>query len=337
MMNLHKVSDLDVSGKRVLVRLDLDLAKGDDSRLRAAKETLLYLLEKGAKIIAIGHKGRPNGVEDPNLSLRDVVENLSAITGKKAVFHPTLEAVPDSEVVLLENLRFYKGEEENDIEFTKKLAALGEVYINEAFAVSHRKHTSIVGLPTLLPHAGGFRLVEEVKKLSMALENPKRPVIALISGIKKDKLEMIKALSKKFDKILVGGRLPEYLGDEALESVRLKPKNEKLVIGNLIQDKEDITLNTVQRFKDEIQKAGTIILAGVLGRYEDAGHMQGTREVFEAIAASSAFKIAGGGDTEAAISTLKLKEKFDWISVGGGAMLEFLSSGTLPGIEALKT
>lgn len=335
-MNLPKISDLKVSGKKVIVRLDLDLAKGDDSRLQVAKETLLFLLKNGAKIIAIGHKGRPQGVADASLSLKSVTEKLKSLIGKEVVFQSNLEDIVEGEVVLLENLRFYKGEEENDIEFTKKLASLGELYINEAFAVTHRKHASIVGLPSILPHAAGFRLVKEIEMLSKALEKPKKPVIALISGVKKDKIEMIKALSTKFDKILVGGRLPEYWGDDALESVRLKSKDEKLVIGNLIQDKEDITLNTIQRFKDEIGKAGTIILAGVLGKYEDEGHMQGTKEVFETIAKSSAYKIAGGGDTEAVISILNLKDKFDWISVGGGAMLEFLASGTLLGIDALK-
>lgn len=335
-MDLPTLTKKNISGKKVLVRLDLDLAKGDDSRLVAAKETLLYLLEKKAKIIAIGHKGRPKGQVDESLTLKGLSENLSALTQKEVVFHSSLDVLPEAEVVLLENLRFYKGEEENDPEFSKKLAGLGDFYVNESFAVSHRNHASIVGLPKILPHAAGFRLVAEVEKLSQALINPKRPVIALISGVKNDKVQMVKALSTKFDKILVGGRLPEYLGDEALESVRLAPKNEKIVIGNLIQDKEDITLNTVQRFKDEIKKAGTIVLAGVLGKYEDGGHIQGTKEVFEAIAASGAFKIAGGGDTEAAISVFDLKAKFDWISVGGGAMLEFLASGTLPGIKALK-
>lgn len=335
-MILPTVTDLDISGKKVLVRLDLDLAKGDDSRLQVAKETLLYLLDKKAKVIAIGHKGRPNGIEDASFSLKEVANNLSTLVGKKVVFHPALEEVPNAEIVLLENLRFYKGEEENSEEFTKKLASLGDFYVNESFAVTHRKHASIVGLPSILPHAAGFRLIKEVEMLSKAIENPKKPVVALISGVKNDKIEMIKALSNKVDKILVGGRLPEYLGDESLESVRLTSKNEKVVIGNLIQDKEDITLNTIQRFKDEVQKAGTIILAGVLGKYEDEGHIQGTKEVFRAIADSSAYKIAGGGDTEAAISILNLKDKFDWISVGGGAMLEFLASGTLPGIEVLK-
>jgi phosphoglycerate kinase len=133
---------------------------------------------------------------------------------------------------------------------------------------------------------------------------------------------------------LVGGRLPEYFGDNGLESVRLQ--NGKLVIGNLNMDKGDITLHTIERFKEEIGRAGTIVLAGVLGKYEDEGHRQGTKEIFEAVANSGAYKVAGGGDTEAALTIFNLTDKFDWISVGGGAMLEFLAKGTLPGIQALN-
>lgn len=319
-MNLPKVSDLGVSGKRVVVRLDLDLPEGDFTRVEVATETLNYLKEKKSEIIIIGHKGRPQGVKDASFSLK-AFEPFFRKWGAK----------------LEENLRFDPGEEKNDPEFTRKLAALGDFYVNEAFANSHREHASIVGVPKLLPHAAGFRFIKEIENLSRVLEKPKRPIVVLISGIKKDKVEMAKKLSEKFDKVLVGGRLPEYFGDGALESVRLKSKTEKLLIGNLTQDKEDITLNTIEAFRGEIKKAGTIVLAGVLGKYEDEGHRQGTKEIFEAVANSSAYKVAGGGDTEAALTIFKLEDKFDWISVGGGAMLEFLTSGTLPGIKALIT
>ncbi len=315
-MNLPKLSDLDVSGKKVLVRLDLDTPEGDNSRIDAAKETLDYLKNKGAGIVIIGHRGRPEGKADERLSLKSLQPFFDKWGAK-------LEG----------NLRFDPGEEKNDPEFTKKLAGLGEIYVNEAFAVSHREHASIVGLPKLLPHAAGFRFIKEVENLSKVFEDPKQPVVVLISGIKKDKVEMAKKLSEIYDKVLVGGRLPEYFGDTALESVRSQKGS--LIIGNLNMDKEDITLHTIEKFKGEIKKAGTIVLAGVPGKYEDEGHRQGTKEIFEAIANSSAYKIAGGGDTEAALTMFNLTDKFDWISVGGGAMLEFLANKTLPGIEAL--
>ncbi|KKU10173.1 MAG: Phosphoglycerate kinase [Candidatus Woesebacteria bacterium GW2011_GWB1_45_5] len=317
-MKLPKLTDIEVSGKKVLVRMDLDIPKGDDTRLEAGSETLDYLKSKNADIVVIGHRGRPDGKVDENLSLKSLQPFFDKWGAR-----------------LEENLRFDPGEEKNDPEFAKKLASFGDTYINEAFAASHREHASIVGLPKLLPHAAGLRFVKEVENLSKVFENPQKPVVILISGIKEDKVEMAKKLSGFYDKVLVGGRLPEYFGDEGLVSVRSRRENEKLVIGNLVMDKEDITLHTIERFKTEIKKAGTLVLAGVPGKYEDEGHRQGTKEVFEAVAGSPAYKVAGGGDTEAALSILKLTGKFDWISVGGGAMLEFLSSKTLPGIEAL--
>ena len=325
-MFLPKVEDLDVSRKKIIIRLDLDVPENDFTRLDVATETLDYLKEKGAEIIVIGHRGRPSHEATAGEADR---EKLS-LRSFQSYFDKWGARVE-------ENLRFDPGEEANDPEFAKKLAGLGEIYVNEAFADSHRSHASIVGIPKLLPHAAGFRFIKEVENISKVLENPKKPVVILISGIKKDKIEMAKRLSEKFDKVLVGGRLPEYFGDEALESAKLKVKSEKLVVGNLTQDKEDITLNTIEAFKGEIKKAGTIVLAGVLGKYEDDGHRQGTKEIFEAVANSKAYKIAGGGDTEAAITILNLSNGFDWVSVGGGAMLEFLTSGTLVGIEALRT
>lgn len=319
-MELPKLTDLDVSGKNVLVRLDLDTNPDpNDLRIKASEETLNYLKEKGAEIIVLAHKGRPDGKVDESLSLKP--------------FQPIFDKWGAK---VEENLRFDLGEESNDPEFAKKLALKGEAFINEAFGSSHRAHASIVGLPKLLPYAVGFHFAKEVENLSKVIESPKRPLIIIISGIKKDKLDMIEPLSSLADKVLVGGRLPEFLGDAALESVRLQAHDKKVIIGNLNMDKEDITLNTIERFESEIKKGKTIVLAGVLGKYEDGGHRQGTEKIYKAVSESPAFKIAGGGDTLKVIETMDLMNKFDWISVGGGAMLEFLSKKTLPGIEALQ-
>jgi phosphoglycerate kinase len=208
---------------------------------------------------------------------------------------------------------------------------MGEVYINDSFAESHRNAVSIVGIPKYLPHAVGLRFVKEVENLSKVFE-PVRPLVILISGIKDDKLKMIEPLSNLADKVLVGGRLPDFLGDN---TISVRNQNGKVIVGNLVMDKEDITLNTIEKFKEEILKAKTIVLAGVLGKYEDEGHSQGTIKIFNAVANSSALKIVGGGDSLAAVTRYNLTEKFDWISVGGGAMLEYLTKKTLPGIEAL--
>jgi len=336
MIDLPKLEDFDVNGRKVLVRMDLDV-EDDYTRLEFAEETLDYLVKKMARLIIIGHKGRPEGEKLPELSLESLAEVLGGVVGEKVnFFHDIVgyevekraKTLGEGEILLLENLRFEAGEESNDEAFSKDLASLGEVYVNEAFAVSHREHASIVRLPKYLPHAAGFRFEKEVENLNKILENPKRPVVLVIGGIKEDKVEYIKSFTKIADKILVGGRLPILFGEE-------NPDPEKIILGQLIPDTEDITLHTIEAFKEEIARAGTIVVAGVQGKYEDEGHRQGSLEVFNAVAASSAFKVAGGGDAEAAITEFGLNERFDWISVGGGAMLEFLAKGTLPGIKAL--
>ncbi len=320
-MDLPKLTDINVSKKKVLLRLDLDTEPDpNDLRIKASEETLDYLKEKGAEIIILAHKGRPNGVQDNSLSLRPF----------QKIFDRWRARVE-------ENLRFEKGEESNDPEFAKKLVALGDVYVNEAFASSHREHASIVGLPKLLPHAVGFRFEKEVENLSKVFEEPKRSVVFLLGGVKQDKLDYLEGIKKFADKILIGGRLPDFLGDEKLVSVRTRGENEKVIVGNLVMDKEDITLNTIERFEKEIKKAGTIVVSGPLGKYEEEGHRQGTERVLrKVIENKEAFKVAGGGDTERALNSLSLSQYFNWISVGGGAMLEFLINKTLPGIEVLK-
>lgn len=319
-MHMPKITELDVAGKRVLLRLDLDTdANANDLRIKASEETLNYLKDKGCQIIILGHKGRPDGKMDESLSLKPFQKIFDRWGAK-----------------VEENLRFDPGEESNDPEFTQKLASLGDVYVNEAFASSHREHASIVGLPKLLPHAAGFRFEKEVENLSKVFDNPQRPLVFIVGGSKKDKIDYIKNLETLSDKILIGGRLPEYYGDLALESVRNISEQDKLVIANLVQDKEDITLNSIEVFEKEIKKAKTIVLAGPMGKYEDKGHGQGTERIFKAVSASSAFKIVGGGDSLLIVSFYNLGDKFDWVSVGGGAMLEFLVNKTLPGIEALK-
>ncbi|HET7099468.1 MAG TPA: phosphoglycerate kinase [Patescibacteria group bacterium] len=332
-MNLPKLESIDVTGKKVLLRLDLDTKPDpNDLRVKSSFETLDFLKEKGAsEIIILAHRGRPDGTIDKH--------NLDSEVGEKLSLKPFQPIFDKWGAKVEENLRFDPGEEGNDPEFAKKLASLGDVYVNDAFGSSHRAHASIVGLPKLLPHAIGLHFEKEIENLSKVIDpsasSGLHPSIVLISGIKKDKLEMIEPLSNIFDKVLVGGRLPEFLGDAALESVRLQGDDKKVIVGNLNMDKEDITLNTIERFEKEILKAKTIVVAGVLGKYEDPGHRQGTERIFKAVATSAAFKVVGGGDSLHVVSSLDLIQSFDWVSVGGGAMIEFLTKKTLPGIEAL--
>lgn len=344
-MNLAYLSNSDLVGKRVLLRADLDVDleknKGEVIRLKALVPTLKFLSDNKCKTIIIGHKDRPEGRGEKH-SLKNICSDLSKISGFNIKFvndifgeevKKLISSLEEGEFLMLENLRFDPREEKNDESFAKKLSEYGEVYVNEAFATSHRSHASIVGIPKFIKGFLGLRFEEEVKNLSKVLENPERPVIAVISGVKEDKVEYAKALVNIVDKVLVGGRLPEYLENE--KSVREFKDNDKMVIANLIFDKEDITLHSIERFKEEIKKAKTIVLAGVLGKYEDEGHRQATKEIFEEVANSNAFKIVGGGDSLVAIEMFNLTQKFNWVSVGGGAMLEFLTKGTLPGLEAM--
>jgi phosphoglycerate kinase len=326
-MELPKLEDLDVRGKKVLVRADLDLVTEEEEsyRLEALLPTLKFLIGKDAKIIVIGHRGRPGGKEDESLSLQPVSKLLEDMIKK------TLPK--DLDMNMMENLRFNKGEEENDEHYAEHLAESADCYVNEAFAVSHRKHASIVGIPKYLPHAAGIRFREEIDNLNKVLKEPTKPVVMVISGKKEDKISYLKSFDKFADKILVAGRLPVHLEDEV--DLPVSMQKGKILVAKLIPDKEDITLNSIERFEEEIKDAGTVVVSGPIGRFEDDGHRQGTERVLKAITNSNAFKVAGGGETQKAISSFGLEGKFDWISVGGGAMLEFLAHGTLPGIEAL--
>jgi len=274
--------------------------------------------------------------------LKDICLKLSNLLRKEIKFiseiisdsvKREIETLQEGEFLMLENLRFDEREEKNDETFAKALSSYAEVFVNESFATSHRNHASIVGLPKYLKGFLGLRFEKESENLSKVFANPQRPVVAIISGLKKDKVIYARGLVKIVDKVLVGGRLPEYFENE--KSVREFTASDKLIIANLIYDKEDITLHSVERFKEEIKKAKTIVLAGVLGKYEDEGHRQATKEIFEEVANSDSFKIVGGGDSLVAIEMFNLTQKFNWVSVGGGAMLEYLIKGSLPGINAL--
>ena len=323
-MKLPSLEKLQIENKKVLVRADLDFEPdGENLRFKALIPTLDYLKEKKAEIILIGHRGRPASAEELRRGKPQEFEKQFSLIPFKEIFEKW-------KVEVLENLRFNPGEEANAENFAQELAAKGEVFINEAFAASHREHASIVSLPKFLPHAAGFHFMEEVKNLSQILEGTQRPVLLIVSGIKEDKLKYTEDFKRIADKILIGGRLPDYIHDAS--PLR---KDEKFIVANLVADKEDITVHSVEVFEKEISRAGTIMISGPLGKFEEEGHKQGTKRVFEAVAGTGAFRVAAGGDTLAAVKLLDLETKFSWLSVGGGASLEFLAEGTLPGIEAL--
>lgn len=344
---LSKLTKTELEGKRIIVRGDLDVSdlSEKDIRLQRLIPTLKFLIEKNSKVILIGHRGRPEGKVNNEYSLKPVSDVLERMLDIKINFvfdiagveaKEESEKLTNGQIMCLENLRFDSREENNDDVFSKTLAESGDIYVNEAFSVSHRKHSSIVGITKYLQSYAGLNFEKEIENLDKIKNEPERPLVVLISGVKEDKLKMIEPLSKLADKVLVGGRLPDLMGDKGLESVRLATDTQKVIIGNLIMDKEDITLNTIDRFTKEVLKAKTIVLAGVLGKFEDEGHSQGTIKVFQAVANSKAFKVVGGGDSLSAINKYNLQDKFNWISVGGGAMIEYLVNNNLVGIEALQ-
>ncbi|MBI2590400.1 MAG: phosphoglycerate kinase [Candidatus Blackburnbacteria bacterium] len=235
------------------------------------------------------------------------------------------------DMYMAENLRFFPGEEKNDPKLVRELASKGDIYINDAFASCSREHASVVGLPKVLPHAAGFSLIHEVEALSKVLEKREKPVVFVLGGGKGDKALLIPKLLQKADWLLVGGLLPKTVksygsegeGGVCVSAAHLTPKG------------EDITPDSARNFAEVIKEAGTIVWGGPMGDI-DGGYWDGTEVVGKAIAESGAYKVAGGGDTIHAINNLKLTEKFDHISMGGGAMLEFLAYGDLPGLRTLR-
>lgn len=345
-VKLPLISNFNLQGKRILLRTNYDVPLSSNGEIRVADETrmlmslrtLRYLLKNKCRVIVLSHLDRPGGKVVPSLSLKPVARKLTEFLpktkikfSKEILGEKTKELAGKlkvGEVLLLENLRFDKQEERNYLNFAKKLSSLGDFYINEAFADCHRNHASIVGIPQFLPAAAGLKLAIEVELLSQVYKTPKRPVVIILGGKKQDKLKFIKPLSAWADFLLVGGYLPKAAKKEGVIE-------EKTHYARLTKTGKDITVEDAQRFCTIIKKSKTIVWNGTVGVFENRKSQQGTRLVSEAVVSSQAFKVAGGGDTEAALTSLGLENKFDFISSGGGAMLEFLSFGDLPGLKAL--
>lgn len=355
-MLLPKLSEFKFSNKTVLVRGDLDVPLRelktqsanwrtklktfeveDDTRLKACLPTIKYLLKQNCKVILMGHLGRPKGKVTEGLELAPVAEKISQllrpeIKTKASKIQLKIQNIPiyliSENLWLLENLRFYPGEEENDLGFVNILSTFGDFYVNEAFSASHRKHASIVGLPKLLSHCAGLHFTEEVENLIKVLDNPRRPLVFVLGGAKPEtKLKFIDQFSQKADWVLVGGRLPVDYSKES---------QEKVLVATLTEDKLDINSDSIKKFSEIINLAKTLVWNGPLGKYEEKRHESGTRKVAEAIVGIKGIKMVGGGDTIAALNKYGLLSKMDFVSLGGGAMLEFLAKGTLPGIQAIS-
>lgn len=356
---LRSVKQAKVKGKRILLRVDFNvpMEKGkitDDFRIEKTWPTVDLLKKKGAKIILISHlsAGRAE-------SLRPVAEFLSA-RRKKVDFSSKLFGVETEEkiskmknggILLLENLRSDEGEEKNSLSFAKRLAGLGDIYVNDAFSASHRKHASIVRLPRMMPAFAGLLFEEEVKNLRTVF-NPKHPFLLILGGVKfGTKLGVLKKFIKIADDIFIGGALANnFFKGQGLKigksvydkktDIKKYLNNKKIILPVDVRVKNESILdcgpNTVAMLKELVAKSKFVLWNGPLGDFEIKGFEKGTEALAKIIAASRIKSIVGGGDTVAAIRKLGILDKFFFVSTGGGAMLEFLSKGTLPGIEALE-
>jgi len=338
-LTLPSIKNVDVSGKTVFLRADVDVPTADghildEIRLNAWLPTLKFLLNKRVKVVVAGHLGRPKGVASDELSLEPVTKWLEIQTNLK-VHKEQLGDFPGwkfaDNLFLLENLRFFKEEEENSSEFAKKLAGLADIYVNDAFAVSHRRNASTFEIAKYLPHFAGFRLEEEVKVLAGFMEDPKRPFIVIVGGAKiETKLPLIQKMSEIADNVLVGGKL-------AAETEALSKVGGSLVTAKLTESGFDVTEESLKIFLEIIKSAKTVVWNGPLGKIEDAGGVEQTRRLAHGIIESGAKCVVGGGDTIAFLDKEKILDKFSFYSIGGGAMLAFLSGEKLPGLEALQS
>lgn len=354
MYNLPDLKTANVKSKKVLLRLDLDIPFSidgkieDDTRLKDSLETLGYLLKNGATVFIAGHLGRPKGVDD-RLSLLPIA---SWYAKELRITNNELQKTKigdfdgfkiSDNLYLLENIRFYKGEEANELEFARKLASLADIYINDAFAVSHRNHASIVGVAKLLPHFAGFRLKKEVEALSSLLENPKRPLVVIVGGAKiETKLPLVEKMHHLADYVLVGGKIAEEtrtLLRVQHEKINTSTNGRKsaLLVADLDSDETDITSKDAENFLQIVNLAKTIIWNGPVGKTEgnEKNLEIGTAKLAKGIAQSGVYTVVGGGDTIGYLKEIGLLEKFSFVSTGGGAMLEFLSGNKLPGLQVL--
>jgi len=344
---MKKINRLNLKSKKILLRVDFNvpLEGGkilDDYRIKVEIPVIKKLIKKKAKIILISHLGRPKGEFKEEFSLRPVKKVLEKYLRKKIIGPIELEKVKEEinkmkegEVLLLENIRFYKGEIEGDENFAKNLASLGEVFINDAFSVCHRNQASVTKITKYLPSFAGPNLVSEVKTLSKILKKPKRPLVVIIGGKKvEDKAKVVENFTKYADWVLVGN----LVANEIKEG-RIKVKNiEKVIFPLEDKDALDIDPKTIEIFKEKIKNAKTLFWAGPLGKIEDEKYQKGTLEVAKEIVKlkRKLFSVVGGGDTIEFLNKFSLLKKFDFVSTGGGAMLEFLAGKRMPGLEALK-
>jgi phosphoglycerate kinase len=378
---VRTLDDLDVEGKRVFLRVDFNvpLEDGritDDARIRAALPTIEALRDKGAKLLLAAHLGRPKDRE-PELSLKPTADRLGELLGGATVeLAADLDHVPDGDLVMLENVRYEPGETKNDPALAERYAKLADVYVNDAFGAAHRAHASTEGVAHLLPSAAGKLLEREVETLTGILEDPRRPLVAIVGGAKvTDKIGVLEAFLDRADTILIGGAMcfPFFsaqgheVGDSLCEAAGIDPARRVLETGgdklelptDLVAGREfkadterrqidgvdvpggwmglDIGVDTARAYAGVIRDAGTVFWNGPMGAFELEPFAAGTRAVAEAVADAEGTTVVGGGDSAAALAKFGLADRVDHLSTGGGASLELIEGKRLPGVEVLSS
>ncbi len=388
---MKTLSDFNFKNKRVLVRVDFNVPIGEDKkvdnkedwRIETALLTINYLLDKDAKVILLSHLGRPNGKIVEDLRLDPIAKRLEELLNREVIklddcigkkVKERIKNIKSGEVILLENLRFHNGEKDNDPDFAKQLASYGEIYVNDAFSVSHRAHASLVGIPNYLPCCAGLLLEKEIKTLSNVLDKAERPLVVIVGGAKiSTKIKFIEEFLFKADNLLLGGALANTIiaakglaiGRSVIEQgmikeiERMELTNNKLnlpidaiasidPLGNAYSrivpigktNKNEMILDigpdTIKLYDQIISQAKTIIWNGPMGLIEVDKFIHGSEEVAKSITESQAFSIVGGGDSIFLLEKMNLLDKIDHVSTGGGAMLEFLIGEELPAIKVLN-
>ena len=392
-MQLKSLQDIDLKGKKVVARFDFNvpLTKTeprtitDTSRIDLAIPTIRLILEKGAsKLVMISHLGRPDGQVNPKYSLEPVAEYLASKLGSDVILSESavdngiknLLQLPETKLVLLENIRFLPGEEKNDMELAEKLSQYGDIYVNDAFGAAHRKHASTYGINAFFKNRAypGLLMKKEIDSLGTLLEKPAKPFVAIIGGAKvSDKIKTIEKMMVMVDTLLIGGAMAypflkargsnigsSLCSDEDVSLAKQllaadKGGKIKLPLDHIVAEGIekapdechstsipdgkmglDIGPDTIVSFSNYLKNAKTIFWNGPMGFFESKSFSKGTMAIAHTIAATNAFSVVGGGDSVAAVSQSGETDKFSHVSTGGGASLEFIEKGELPGVQALK-
>ena len=387
-MNKKTVKDIDLKGKRVIMRVDFNVPMQDgkvtdDKRIKASLPTIQYVLEQGASLILMSHLGRPKGGPDPEFSLRAAAEVLSSHLGVPVKMAPdTIDAQAEAmakelkpgEVLMLENTRFNKGEEKNDLDLAKRMAALADVFVNDAFGSAHRAHSSTEGVSRFLPAVSGFLMEQELQYLGRAVANPEHPYIAILGGAKiSDKIDVVESLLARADKVIIGGGMANtflaakglnmqdsLVEDASVETAKsiMEKAGDKLVlpVDAVIADQFEAEANsqvvdvdkipagwrmldvgpkTLDLYRQVLDGAKLVVWNGPVGVFEMPKFAEGTFALARMLAESGATTVIGGGDSASAVKKAGVAKQMTHVSTGGGASLEYLEGKELPGVAAL--